>query len=93
MICPDCEGIRHSVLRFSRIQERILKNNDHKNGWKNLSLKWLLHRLKQEVKELEKSIDKITKDTAPDIDAECADVANFAMMISDNFNDLHRGIE
>ena len=92
-VCPDCEGVRISLLKFVKIQEIILRKNDYKGGWKYMSLKQLRQRLKQEVNELSKAIDKITKHTAPDIKSECADVANFAMMISDNFNDLHRGIE
>lgn len=80
------------IKKICSFQEIILSKNDHKGGWKKLSLKWLLRRLKTEVMELERAINKITKDTAPDIDSECADVANFAMMISDNFNDTHRGI-
>lgn len=85
--------LRPEMERFTRIQEIILRKNDHKSHWKNYSLKWLLRRLKTEVRELERAINKITKDTGPDVDSECADVANFAMMISDNFNQLHRGIK
>lgn len=87
-------SLRASVRRFAHIQNVVLNKskNRSKGGWKDCSFDYLIKRLKEEVKELESSIKKITKDTAPDIDSECADVANFAMMISDNFNRLHRGI-
>ncbi len=54
--------------------------------WQKCDVMWLLSRLKEEVEELEEALEsKNSLEEAPD---ECADVANFAMMISDNLTSL-----
>lgn len=73
-------GMRGEVLWFAQEMEGQLQENDHKDGWEERSAKWLLNRLKQEVGELERAIEN--KKNVVD---EAADVANFAMMIADNF--------
>ena len=58
-----------------------LDANDHKGHWENSSLQYLCTRLAQEKKELSSAI---AQDLTPEeIIAECADVANFAMMIAE----------
>jgi NTP pyrophosphatase (non-canonical NTP hydrolase) len=67
---------------FQRIMFDKLKANRHKGGWKNASKRELFERLRAELTELQ---DEMLHGT-PDPDAiakECADVANFAMMIAD----------
>ena len=76
-------GMRPQLAWFANEMERQLEANDHKTGWKDFHLKQLLRRLKQEVGELERAIEK----GKPDVVEEAADVANFAMMIADNFHD------
>jgi len=76
-------GMRPPLAWFANEMERQLEANDHKTGWKDCHLKQLLRRLKQEVGELERAIEKAN----PDVVEEAADVANFAMMIADNFHD------
>ena len=76
------KDIRHEVLWFARQMEIKLKENDHKSDYRNESLQYLSMRLTQERKELTealKSRDQIK------IIRECADIANFAMMIADQF--------
>lgn len=74
--------MRDIVLDFARAMDNELDENDHKTGWARLSLQWLINRIKQETSELENAI----KNNKPKsvILSECADVANFAMMIFDN---------
>ena len=66
------------VQWFANEMQRELHANNHKTGWDNLSQKWLLNRLKQEVGELERAVE-----SGKNIVSEAADVANFAMMIAD----------
>jgi len=73
------------VLKFAERMEAKLSMNRHKGdrgGWLAASPEVLLHRLKQELKEME---DAFWKGDAEATANECADVANFAMMIADWF--------
>lgn len=70
-----------SVMKFSIVMEEKLLANSHKTGWRGLSKKWILNRIKQETKELEEAIKIGNKSMIID---ECSDVANFCMMIYDN---------
>lgn len=72
--------MRTAILRFARLMERNLRRNDHKGGWETCSQGYLRRRLKDEVRELDRAFKK--KDVGA-IKYECADIANFAMMISD----------
>jgi hypothetical protein len=90
---------REEVVKFAQFMELKLRENDHKGGWKDCGFHWLLDRLNQERIELEHAFDKIRSDcgmlpgstienNTVKIDPEkcmkeCADVANFAMMIFD----------
>lgn len=72
---------RDVVARFGSAMEVELNQNDHKLHWSNYSAKWLLNRLRQEVRELAKAVEA---DSRPErILSEAADVANFALMIAD----------
>jgi len=75
-------GMRPQLAWFANEMEQQLEANDHKSGWQYSTLKQLLRRLKQEVGELERAIEK----GKPLVVEEAADVANFAMMIADNFH-------
>jgi len=72
---------RKAILRFTNDMELKLCKNDHKDHWSGMSLQYLSMRLTQERKELERAIK--SKDAIKIVE-ECADVANFAMMIADN---------
>jgi NTP pyrophosphatase (non-canonical NTP hydrolase) len=77
---------RAEVAWFADQMELKLKENDHKVHWSECSLDFLIHRLYQEADELWNAI----RDRKPSIEIirECADVANFAMMIADNVRKL-----
>lgn len=77
---------RASVRWFAERMEAKLAKNDHKGGWQNCELQYLSMRLTQERKELTEAIK--SKDKQRIID-ECADIANFAMMIADRFGKEH----
>lgn len=71
---------RKVIQEFGEEQEKILKNNDHKQNWTNTSIDYLCIRLNEEFVEL---LEAIMEGTFEDIQHECVDVANFAMMIHD----------
>jgi hypothetical protein len=76
-------SIRHPLAAFALEQEKILKKHDDKLHWSNLTWMILLDRLDKERDELLLAIH----DGKPveEIRSECCDIANFAMMIYDNF--------
>lgn len=49
---PPGEAPREVVRAFASAMERELRQNDHKAGWENDSVQWLLARLCEEVAEL-----------------------------------------
>lgn len=73
-----------SLIWFAGEMEKRLEANDHKTGWQFATLQYLSMRLTQERKELERAIKN--KDIKNVVE-ECADIANFAMMIADNVNE------
>ena len=76
-------SVRRPVVTFAIKMESVLRANDHKGGWTGCAPQWLLMRLKQEVAELEFAMKYHSVESGSAI-KECADVANFAMMIADN---------
>lgn len=67
----------------------VMNIGDKGRCWSHCSLFWLLGRLIDEAKELDEALTGIDspKPTPEQVEAvkmECADVANFAMMIHDN---------
>jgi ribosomal protein S27AE len=89
-------GIRPVILEFAAVMEQKLRKNDHKSHWSKCNQEYLLKRLDDEVKELHECffiyspgdmnfyMDGQHGDRIP---GEAADVANFAMMLWDNFSD------
>lgn len=74
-----------AVEWFSTVMLKKLRENRYKQHWSELDLAYLINRLKEELLELEDELPN-TKNNMIDIDAaifECADVANFAMMVAD----------
>lgn len=69
---------------FNRIVLDVLKDNDHKSGYRECNYLYLLNSLKDEVSEIEDAL--INQEDPADIVRECADVANFAMMIARKAN-------
>lgn len=74
------------LLWFTGKMDEMLDKNSFKTGWKSLSFKWLLYRLRQETKELKQELNKKPMNFDKVI-KESADVANFAMMLADNARD------
>ncbi len=80
---------RSKVLLFAVAMEEKLLKNDHKGGWGNERVDWLLKRLRGETKELAQLLQGSLTDWPPAyeralaIRGEAADVANFALMIAD----------
>lgn len=72
---------KHAVDEFSGVMLEKLRENRHKAHWKHVSREWLVGRLHDELDEL---LSAIESDQPLSIVYECADVANFAMMIADN---------
>lgn len=87
---------RKEVEWFADQMEKKLSQNDHKGGWQNCDFKYLLKRLKEEQTEVEDALKlrgttffgTVLKDK--EIIDECADVANFAMMIADKLRTKRR---
>ena len=78
--------MRKAVKVFADRMEAILKQNDRKTGWKSCSYDYLLGKLWEETYEVircfgAKGNPEMHKEQ---IENECADVANIAMMIADN---------
>lgn len=82
------EGIRDEVAQFAALMERKLKANDHKDHWSDSGMSYLLKRLREELVELERILLAQSVPTTEEVAGEAADVANFAMMIADNFGAL-----
>jgi len=88
---PEIVSLRESVLWFAIEMEKKLKANDHKGGWRNCTLQYLSMRLTQERKELYDAIENRRgsffgdSHTDEEIIKECADIANYALMIADGF--------
>lgn len=91
--CPP----REELVFFVHEMERELRRNDHKQGWGDDSARALMRRLREEVDELRVSLGlecnvcrkgHTSKVDIAKIRNEAADVANFAMMIADNFGGL-----
>lgn len=85
---PEAGEISEAVMLFAAKMEERLLANDHKGGWDGCDPGWLLGRLRDEVSELDAT--GFTDDASADPSGECADVANFAMMIFDNTRPWHK---
>jgi len=88
--------VRAEVIAFAKVMEAKLAANDGKGGWHHETTGYLSRRLYQELEELsrarvsyEQASGKwprdleLVKRRREELVEECADVANFAMMIAD----------
>lgn len=79
--------VRPSVKRFAIEMEKVLRENDYKGGWNELSDDHLINRMFQEWIELHDAMiirNRLNAKTTIDMQKECIDIANFAMMLFDN---------
>lgn len=92
--------VRPEVQWFAIEMEKKLALNDHKTGWKDCEVDMLISRLKEETQELEDEWWKRKNDfgrsasegfmftsSNEELIKECADIANFAMMVADLFKE------
>ncbi len=78
---------RRSVDHFAGVMKAKLAANQHKDGWDQSAVEDLMKRLKEETAEL---VAAIKASATPDLVArECADVANFCMMVSEQYARYH----
>ena len=68
------------VLWFSKQMEAKLEANRYKGGWADTSEGWLYERAVGEMRELAVALHSQNPEL---VIKECADVANFMMMIAD----------
>lgn len=84
-IDETAKEVRKEVTWFAIEMEKTLQRNDHKGGWSNCTLGYLITRLAEEVRELEEAVARgqFTQEDRERTIRECTDVANFSMMIAD----------
>ena len=87
---------RASVKWFATKMEEKLADNDHKGGWADCETGFLFRKLEEELQELYLALHNRergsffgTTHTDEEIVGECADIANFVMMIADKFGAGH----
>lgn len=80
--------LRAPLRAFVERQEAILQENDHKAGWRDMSLEELLDRIAEEVEEVKTAIQDADWPLAR---KEACDVANFVFMLHDNMPHLAGG--
>lgn len=85
--------LRPEVQRFAELMEAVLRVNDGKHGWKNIDFRTLYGRAMQEMVEVHEAFAEVNykftdsstqAENRMKVAIECADVANFMMMIMDN---------
>jgi hypothetical protein len=85
--------LRKSVLVFARRMEAKLQQHDDRPGWEEDALDELYERAKEEMEEVRVELQwfwssppnaRIAKEQLQKVADECADVANFMMMMADN---------
>ena len=90
-----------AIVAFSNAMLAKMNANNHKRSWHDASVDYLMHRLIDEVMELAEAVIniKVAVERGGDVGsddlfekamAECADVANFPMMIWDKLR--HRSM-
>lgn len=71
------------LQNFIKNMRKKLRENDCKFGWGQCKISYLLLRLNEEAGELIKEYLSLSPNNLA-IQEECADIANFAMMIASN---------
>jgi hypothetical protein len=81
---------RLPVMQFAYEMETQLKINDHKNGWGSEHYEYLNRQLTKNFLKLCRLLESTDRDKE-EITRRCANMANFAMMIADNYGQLEGG--
>ncbi len=88
----DASALRPEVLAFALAIEDRLRANDHKGGWQDESVHYLVGRMRQEFLEVEHELWPLGGACdAAKVRHEAADIGAFAMMIADVAGDLMKG--
>ena len=74
--------LREEVYHFAMIMEGRLQEHEDRGGWRDEPLDYLFKRLVEEMGELSAAL--LGHKDKEKMIRECADVANFAMMIADD---------
>jgi NTP pyrophosphatase (non-canonical NTP hydrolase) len=82
------KNVRKSVDTFANMMEFKLQLNDWKKPWSTSNPWNLLSLLEEEIEELKDSMRENITNGHINVCYECADVANFAMMISDLYSKM-----
>jgi hypothetical protein len=83
--------VRPEVAAFAIEMEAVLRENDHKSGWDDMSAHHLFNRIKQEYEELQREYILACQSYPLDVHrvqrmrAESIDVANFCMFLCYNY--------
>lgn len=78
--------IRFHIMQFSTAMEENMRKHDEdkgRHGWFKMDPKTLLEKLMGEVLELSDTLVEYPNTNSQKIIDECADVANYAMIIAD----------
>ena len=81
--------MRQEVKDFAEAMEHKLAENDHKTHWAKQEFEHLFTGLAEEYDELVNSFED--GESVEQLLYEAADLANYAMMIADNYKRFKRG--
>lgn len=81
-----CPKPRKEIMAFAYWMEGQLKVNEHKGGWSKEHHEFLSRQLFRNLSMLDKDLSKEDQDKY-EITLRCANIANFAMMIADNYGE------
>lgn len=77
---------REELVDFADFMEDILRESGWKGGWNGMSIEQLIVRAKKELSNIERVICFLSipvEERVKLVQRQCADVANFMMMIFD----------
>ena len=83
--------LRQEIIDFALEMEQVLKDNDHKTGWDNLSISSLYNRIKQEFEEFQEQYIRMKYNLGDDtkfilkMRKEALDISNFCMFLCHNY--------
>ena len=86
-IQTEREKVRPEVMKFAEALEKVLKKNDYKGGWSEMSLGEIFDRIQDEMDEAKIEWNAVKKrEQYEKVSMELIDVTNFCMMF---YNNLH----
>lgn len=84
-------NFKYTIQWFSCHMEEKLLRNSYKGGWEECKNVYLLDRMDEEIAKLKDCI--INGEPSALVVSEAADIANFAMMLADNYSKRKEAIE